>query len=380
MTFSIFRRAGRAGWCLKYRARRGAPPRFRQFATRAEAEDFALDLRRNPDSGSNQTLKTFAERWLKDQAGEVRASTLSGYRSIMETHVLPALGHIALRDLRRSHVKAFLTAKKAETTQAGKPRGRAHVAQMRTVLHGCLEEARDEDLIGQNPAAVRRRRAGSRAARPQVKAFDAEQLARFLATAATVRPERYPLFRLLAGTGLRLGEAFGLQWDDLDLAGAQLVVQRTVSQGQAGPVKTHRSNRPVDMSPGLVGVLKTYDAATKAAALQNGRQRSPWVFPGARGGAAYHSPVEDDFKAVLRAAALPAHFTPHALRHTYASLLLADGESPVYVQEQLGHASIALTVDRYGRWLRKKSTGARDRLDALMSPKMSPASGRHGAQ
>ena len=70
---------------------------------------------------------------------------------------------------------------------------------------------------------------------------------------------------------------------------------------------------------------------------------------------------------ILKAAKLPQHFTPHCLRHTYASILLADGVSPVYVQEQLGHATIELTVSTYGRWLKKKAPGALDRLDGAIS-------------
>jgi hypothetical protein len=76
-----------------------------------------------------------------------------------------------------------------------------------------------------------------------------------------------------------------------------------------------------------------------------------------------HSNVAKAFKAGLKAAGLPGHFSPHTLRHSFASLLLADGVSPAYVQEQLGHASIELTVGTYGRWLRKKAPGALDRLD-----------------
>ena len=68
---------------------------------------------------------------------------------------------------------------------------------------------------------------------------------------------------------------------------------------------------------------------------------------------------------VLKMAKLPLHFTPHCLRHSYASILLADGVSPVYVQEQLGHTTIELTVSTYGRWLKKKAPGALDRLDAV---------------
>ena len=59
------------------------------------------------------------------------------------------------------------------------------------------------------------------------------------------------------------------------------------------------------------------------------------------------------------------HFTPHSLRHTYASILLADGVSPIYVQEQLGHATTELTVSTYGRWLKKKAPDTLDRLDAM---------------
>ena len=66
---------------------------------------------------------------------------------------------------------------------------------------------------------------------------------------------------------------------------------------------------------------------------------------------------------LLKRAKLPLHFSPHSLRHTFASLLLQQGESPVYVQRQLGHASIKLTVDTYGKWLPMGNKAAVDRLD-----------------
>jgi hypothetical protein len=69
------------------------------------------------------------------------------------------------------------------------------------------------------------------------------------------------------------------------------------------------------------------------------------------------------FARVLREAKLPGHFTPHSLRHSFASLLLSDGVSPAYVQRQLGHSSIKLTVDLYGKWLPMANKAAVDRLD-----------------
>ncbi len=78
--------------------------------------------------------------------------------------------------------------------------------------------------------------------------------------------------------------------------------------------------------------------------------------------------VQKAFKRVLAKAKLPLHFHPHCLRHTFASLLLQQGESPVYVQRQLGHASIQLTVDTYGRWLPMGNKAAVDRLHGAETP------------
>jgi integrase len=66
---------------------------------------------------------------------------------------------------------------------------------------------------------------------------------------------------------------------------------------------------------------------------------------------------------VLNAAKLPLHFTPHCSRHTCAFILLSEGVSPAYVQEQLGHATIELTVSTYGRWLKNRAPSALDRMD-----------------
>ncbi len=104
-----------------------------------------------------------------------------------------------------------------------------------------------------------------------------------------------------------------------------------------------------------------------------------------------HSNVSKAFRRAIKDAGLPAHFSPHCLRHTYASQLLADGVSPAYVSEQLDHASIELTVGTYGRWLRKKAPGAVDGLDdvvpvaeekvvsAAQNASSEPRSGPHGS-
>jgi integrase len=87
---------------------------------------------------------------------------------------------------------------------------------------------------------------------------------------------------------------------------------------------------------------------------------------------------EGSFVRVLKRAKLPPHFSPHCLRHSFASLLLEQGESPVYVQRQLGHASIKLTVGTYGKWLSMSNKAAVDRLDDTMPGGSKTVPGREG--
>lgn len=102
----------------------------------------------------------------------------------------------------------------------------------------------------------------------------------------------------------------------------------------------------------------------KAETLRRGwREVPPWVFCTDQATPLDKSNVRRVFRRVLRRAKLPEHFSPHCLRHTFASLLLQQGESPVYVQRQLGHASIKLTVDIYRKWLPMSNKAAVDRLD-----------------
>ena len=80
----------------------------------------------------------------------------------------------------------------------------------------------------------------------------------------------------------------------------------------------------------------------------------PWLFRTRSARLLEPHNVRNVFRKCLKASGLPEHFTPHCLRHTFASVLLQAGESVQYVQEQLGHASITLTADTYGKWLPKR--------------------------
>jgi integrase len=160
----------------------------------------------------------------------------------------------------------------------------------------------------------------------------------------------------------------------------QIRVARAFSHGRLDTAKSGHG-RTVDMSHELAERLRRLSVERKAETLRRGwRELPPWVFASTTGTPLDRHNVDKAFKRALKAATLPAHFSPHALRHSFASLLLQQGESPTYVQRQLGHASIQLTADTYGRHLPLGNKAAVDRLDGPSGSKtVAPAMGTDDA-
>ena len=148
-------------------------------------------------------------------------------------------------------------------------------------------------------------------------------------------------------------------------------VARAFSDGRLQTTKTG-AGRTVDLSQQTVDLLRRLEVKRKAETLRRGWGELPvWIFPNEAGKPLADSKVRQVFARVLKTTGLPLHFSPHCLRHTFASLLLQAGESPVYVQRQLGHASIKMTVDTYGKWLPMGNPAAVDRLDDPARPAIS---------
>jgi integrase len=182
-----------------------------------------------------------------------------------------------------------------------------------------------------------------------VKAFTEEEVARFFEAAKMPLPHG-ALFWTLALTGLRVGEALALKWSDVDLAHGVVHVKR--SRNRKGFVSTPKSGeRLVRLSNRASRMLQRLQML-RAERARRQRWKTPpdEIFVTSRGTPPNRWAVREAFIDVLERAGLPKHHTPHSLRHTYASLLLKNGEPVQYVQQQLGHKTIALTVDLYGRW------------------------------
>jgi integrase len=332
-----------------------------QFPTRAAAEDRAVALRQAPAPVAGGTLAAFIETWLGQVGPTLRAGTLRGYGIYLRAHVVPVLGALPLAAVTPSHVRDLVGLKLREGL------AKKTVLNIARTLHACLVTAVEDGLILKNPAAsskgrktlLRRSRAEKR---EKVKAFTPEQLRLFLDTCANTAPRYWMAFRLMSLTGLRPGEALALKWSSIDWPGRKLHVRQGWTGGRLELTKSGEE-RAVDLAAALADELRAHDVETKKAALAAGAARPEWIFPSlARDLPLYETQLQRAMKRVLERAGLPGHFTPHCLRHTYATTLLTRHAPIYYVSKQLGHASIQITVDTYGSWLPSGDPAIADRL------------------
>jgi integrase len=359
-------RKRRSKWVVDYRDAAGIR-RWLTCETRRAAEIVLaerLDESRQPREpivNPDIHLEEYSQRWLNLIRMSVKPRTLDSYQQLLRLHLLPVLGPVKVRSIARGRIKMLLANKLA----AGLSRNTVRLVH--AALRALLNSAVDDGVILANPADKLGRQLKlvrpALARQEQIKAMTREQLAHFLKVTAKTFPRFYELFLLLGRTGLRLGEALALAWPDIDVERKEIRVRQAFS---AGKIETPKSGhgRNVDMSQQLTTALRHLQIERKAETLKQGWKELPsWVFCTQAGTPLDEHRIRKVFSRVVKEAGLPSHFTPHCLRHTYASLLLQRGESPAYVQRQLGHASIQLTVDTYGKWLPMGNKAAVNRLD-----------------
>jgi integrase len=223
----------------------------------------------------------------------------------------------------------------------------------------------DDGVLTANPAVRMGRYLKTKGdPRATVDPLTVEEERTLLDTAREQFPRHYPMILCAVRTGLRLGELFGLQWGDVDFKGHFIEVRRTVRDGGAVSPPKNGKIRRVDMSDQLAETLQFVFKARKQEALKRGWGQVPeWVFCSEDGTTLHKSNFERRAWHKLLEQAKLRRVRFHALRHTFASRLLQNGESPAYVKEQMAHHSIQVTVDIYGHLVPGANRQAVNRLD-----------------
>jgi integrase len=329
--------------------------RSKTFTNKRDAESFEARVKLAKRQGElaaldagRQTLKAFSEDWWELHAEPGLApKTRELYRWLLDTHLLPRLGHVQLR---------ALTAERIQRAAAEMLAGRVPAETTRkalTLLRGILERAAEWSRITHNPARYVRKppRETRRLAQP-LSPRQVERLRRRMREQGSIR--NATLVSVLAYAGLRPGEALALRWGDI---GQQTIqIDKALSLGDEKGTKNRR-NRTV----WLLGPLTTDLAEWR---LASGRpEENQLIFP-TRAGAPwaqhdYQNWRRRHFAPAARAVGLTT--VPYNLRHSFASLLFAQQTNPAEIAGQLGH-SLQMLFSTYAHVI--DELRGRDRVSA----------------
>jgi integrase len=345
---------GRLRWRVRYRDPAGRE-RAKSFARKRDAERFLQHAEADKLRGlwvdprqGRTTVGELAERWYATTL-TLKPKTREDYRSLLDNHVLPAFGHRTVASIDTLAVRSW----HAGLVSGGLSPSRAKHAYY--VLFAVLEAAIQAGALVRNPAAGIRLPPSRSREMHFLSAAEVERLAQ------AITPPYGTLVRFAAYTGLRAGEIAALRVKRLDLLRGTVRVVESASEvgGRliSGPTKTH-AERTVRLPRFLCDELAAYLA-------DRPHKPDAFLFTAPKGGPLRHNNFyQRFFCSALRAAGLSEQVRFHDLRHTCATLLIAQGAHPKAIQVHLGHSSIQVTMDRYGHLFADAMEQLADRLDA----------------
>jgi integrase len=293
------------------------------------------------------TVENYLTCWLEDSVkGTVRVSTYEVHRHMIYPHINPALGRLRLKDLTPVHVRSFYREKLDSGLSS------ATVRKMHSVLRKALKQAVLDGLIPRNVCEAVK---PPKVEHKEINPLDQGQAKVLLEAANGLRLEA--LYVLAIHTGMREGELLGLKWEDVDLGRDVLRLRRAlVREGGKvvlGDLKTPKSRRSVRLTHAASDALRNHLERQLKEIERIGSLYQPGGLVFATESGTFINPSNlrnRSFKPLLKKTRLP-DICFHDLRHTCATLLLSQGTHPKLVQELLGHATIAMTLDTYSHFL-----------------------------
>lgn len=343
-------------WVVRYRTEGGRASRQREESfgdDRKEAEDFVLKIEHDkrahifidPKAGQ-VTFREEAEAWLEHHLGA--DSSISTYKSVLGTHVYPAIGDRPIAKIRREDIKALIAAMKRKGLSASRI-GTAHL-----VINAVFTEAVRNKKLAESPCT-------DIPVPDVVHAADVTlpTEAQLEALAAGL-PEDWALtVWLMYGCGLRIGEALAIRTKCRVKRGTTLRVKEQVNPvAELKPLKfrTEGEFRDIPLP------LYVSEAMDKHIA-SHGTTDDGYFFQGRKHKLVIRRTYQEDFERAAGKAGLPPEFIPHSLRHCYASISLAHGIPITEVSRWLGHKSIEVTHQIYGHLVPTSWARARTVLD-----------------
>jgi integrase len=289
-----------------------------------------------------------AQDWLEFKKTKVRVSTWNVLQGHVKNH-FSEFNDLKVNQVTIAGVEKWITKRELKGMNP------ATLKKVLTTLGQILSFAVRRRYTDFNPLKEAERPNGGR--KKEMVLFSPEQIRTLVSKA---KDPKYALFFLVAAfTAGRQGELLGLKWQDIDWENNQIEIRRTFNNGEWFEPKTEGSKRRIDVGPSVMGLLKEWRENCPPSELG-------LVFPNEAG-----KPINNNnllnryYYPALEAADLP-RIRFHNLRHTFASLLIDQGENAVYIADQMGHAKPTITLDVYGHLMKKRNPQAASVLEATI--------------
>jgi integrase len=338
--------------------------------TKKNAEKYLTAKLRDKDLGINiepasESLDKYLDKWLGTSVKpRVRPRTYDDYVALLTRYVREPLGAMKLADVRPIDIQRLY--------QTMQERGLSPrvIRYTHAVLSSALKQAVKWDMLHRNPASAVDL---PRMVRKEMKAMSPAEASRFLEAVKGTR--QYALFNFALTTGMRPQEYLALKWSDIDLEKGSATVRRAIvwKREKGGgwnfaEPKTSRSRRTIPLPASTVKAVLEHK---RQQGIERLRLGSDWqdhglVFSTSIGTPYTLSSLTNKwFKPALTKAELTG-FNLYSLRHTHATLLLANGENAKVASERLGHSTIVLTLDTYSHVLPDMQQQAAERIENLL--------------
>jgi integrase len=323
------------------------------------------------------SIGVYADEWVDGL--KLADSTIKGYKKIIRNHIRPQLGDIRLDQLTATriarHYRELEEHGRADKLGKGKPLSANTVNKVHVLLSSIMDAAIEDGHVTVNPTKKKRTvkaptTSEVRAQKPEIVTWTGEQLSTFLAwDRDELKDELFPLWRLIAYSGMRRSEALALKWSDINTKTMRISIRRAVNTEDWSQTKTTKTGnaRVIDVDAETLKVLAAYKVERAKLAFDLAKADA-YVFSDDNG--KLRSPDAMTSRWDRRLKWATAKFdslhrvTLKGLRHTHATLLLEMGVHPKVVQERLGHSTITTTMNIYSHVTPTMQRSAVDRFAA----------------
>ena len=314
------------------------------------------------------TVGEWLDIWTQDYLGGVKASTAYLYKKNVELYIAPRLGNIKLEALNAHTVQHFYNRLVSPTDPAVNPLSAKTVKNIHGVFHKAMQQAVLSGYLRVNPTDAC---ALPRVIKKEMHPLEEDQVAAFLKEIQG-SPHEY-LYKIALFTGLREGEILGLSWEHIDLENGILTVKRQLRKEQKKggqyyfSLPKNNRTRCLSLAPSVVFLFRLQKLKQNGMRLEAGDawQENGLVFSNQTGGYLSYRTVYDCFKRIMKKIGAPATRF-HDLRHTYAVACIKSGDDIKTVQENLGHATAACTLDVYGHVTKQMKQDSAQRMEQFI--------------